>query len=707
MRLVLHPFLCPVFNLFSASLICLLEKVSRMKDLIIINGKNIAPTDIEHAAEEGFPKMLRPGSSAAFQATDQSAVLLCEIRPEATSLMSMELLVAQILKHVHEAVSGSVLEDVVLLEKGATRKTSSGKVKRHAMKSLWQSGDLKRLAQSEVAAKWTLFRKAQSVEELFRLMGVTDFELTLVENGIDSMQLLQLVEIVSEQFGLQMNYNKISILPVKELLVSLKSPGAEGPVLRLPCDTKFSEDAAKKILPGALARWFRQSMVVLVVVAVVAASFVPSAVYIRKNWDYRSDLWIHHYRHGPMVAFAFPIWALTYSAACILLKWILVGKLRPGQSFGMWSGGFARWWTITRLAAIWELFIGAFVADTLWKNLFYKAMGGNIALSARLHCPIDCWDLVTVGPRSEINGAILPRLFHWTGAYFQRISIGPGCHVGHGGVIMAGSDLASGIKISNRSVVPPGAGLKEKTTSWSSVPCSAESHENAGNSATSYSLVSMALRATVPFLLFSAVVGAWWIANEISPGVPHPDVSFEGDVQEMNERLYRLSVYFLNWNSSSFGVWSSSLVTHEIAGLLLLGACWLLKWSFVCPYMVDRMEPLILGLYFPFIPKTFLHGLWHRLFGMRIGQGSVVLSTGTVVSPSIAHQVQVGSNSIVFPCRFLPCAAPPNTAENRGNGYHPGADCEILGVPSLHLPILWLATLVSARRGHSSRRASQ
>ena len=58
----------------------------RIKDLIIINGKNIYPTDLEMELVNLLPTHLRAGCSAAFQYDKDSAVIICEMQPPSKNL---------------------------------------------------------------------------------------------------------------------------------------------------------------------------------------------------------------------------------------------------------------------------------------------------------------------------------------------------------------------------------------------------------------------------------------------------------------------------------------------------------------------------------------------------------------------------------------------------------------------------------------------
>jgi acyl-CoA synthetase (AMP-forming)/AMP-acid ligase II len=133
----------------------------RLKDLIILRGRNIAPQDIECEAERGEAGP-RIGSTAAFTAErdgSESLVLLAELdrrqlhRPDAWTDLKAG---------IRSAVSAACqlkVDDVVLLLPGALPRTSSGKVRRHQCRLDYLAGVLA-VAQDRAIAT----RTAPSVE---------------------------------------------------------------------------------------------------------------------------------------------------------------------------------------------------------------------------------------------------------------------------------------------------------------------------------------------------------------------------------------------------------------------------------------------------------------------------------------------------------------------------------------------------------------
>jgi amino acid adenylation domain-containing protein/non-ribosomal peptide synthase protein (TIGR01720 family) len=121
----------------------------RLKDLIILNGQNLYPQDIEQALEKSV-ELLRRGRIAAFpvidgQVTDEQGAegvgLALEISRNVRRLMKPQT----ICEAVRDAVSELFLvapKVIVLLEPGALPRTTSGKLQRSACRTGWQNGSL-------------------------------------------------------------------------------------------------------------------------------------------------------------------------------------------------------------------------------------------------------------------------------------------------------------------------------------------------------------------------------------------------------------------------------------------------------------------------------------------------------------------------------------------------------------------------------------
>jgi len=123
----------------------------RLKDLIIIRGRNYYPQDIELTIENSHPA-LRKNCGAAFSVEIEGTerlVVVCEI--ERTSLRKLNT--EEVVKGIRRVVSAEhdlQVYAVLLLKTGSIPKTSSGKIQRHACRTGFLNGSL------NVVGEWKL-----------------------------------------------------------------------------------------------------------------------------------------------------------------------------------------------------------------------------------------------------------------------------------------------------------------------------------------------------------------------------------------------------------------------------------------------------------------------------------------------------------------------------------------------------------------------
>lgn len=112
----------------------------RKKDVIILNGKNYYPQDLEWAASsvEG----IRTGNVVAFPThktgLDREAVVVIAETREADGRAE---LARKVKEAIHKTV-GILVDEVVIADVGTIRKTSSGKVQRAKTRALFEKGEL-------------------------------------------------------------------------------------------------------------------------------------------------------------------------------------------------------------------------------------------------------------------------------------------------------------------------------------------------------------------------------------------------------------------------------------------------------------------------------------------------------------------------------------------------------------------------------------
>jgi acyl carrier protein len=202
----------------------------RLKDLIIVRGRNHYPQDIERTVEQSHAA-LRPNSGAAFSIEvdgEEQLVVVHEVQRTAIRNLNVN----SVVEAISEAVSDEhelQIHGITLVRTGSIPKTTSGKIQRRACREGYLNGTLEavgtwcRVADTKTSEKPSdrsgsgmyaeippLPRTPKAIEAWLaarvadRLRLSTDeidVEKRLARYGLDSIAAVQLTELLQEQMG--------------------------------------------------------------------------------------------------------------------------------------------------------------------------------------------------------------------------------------------------------------------------------------------------------------------------------------------------------------------------------------------------------------------------------------------------------------------------------------------------------------------------
>ncbi len=172
---------------------------SRLKDMLIIRGKNYFPQDIENLVEETSP-LIRRGGVVAFEIDDEESstpVVIAEVvRP--TKLPDPGEIADAILIHLNLKVG-----IIAFVSRKSLPRTSSGKHMRHAAKRIWLNGELHVLARfcphSDPKSLAGDDARTSPFELLKRRYGLSGNEsYSLSEAGVGSIDLVMFLHRIKE-----------------------------------------------------------------------------------------------------------------------------------------------------------------------------------------------------------------------------------------------------------------------------------------------------------------------------------------------------------------------------------------------------------------------------------------------------------------------------------------------------------------------------
>lgn len=164
----------------------------RIKDLIILRGKNIYPQDIE-AIMDDISINVRNGCSAAFgvdTGSTEELVVVVEVKDiNKQDTEKQEELFALMRKSVSEQLN-LLIHTIVLIKQKTIPKTTSGKIRRHESKQLFLENKLEVVAKSYVPQPVAKVEKVHDNAEdiLHRIVARVAAVLEIPENSVDMHQ---------------------------------------------------------------------------------------------------------------------------------------------------------------------------------------------------------------------------------------------------------------------------------------------------------------------------------------------------------------------------------------------------------------------------------------------------------------------------------------------------------------------------------------
>src|SRR5215213_8957512 len=247
----------------------------RIKDLIIIRGRNLYPHDLERTVEKSHPS-LRAGGGAAFSIDsggEERLVIVHEIgRHVSSSYDDVIGNIRQALAEEHEVQPHAV----ALIATGAVPKTSSGKTQRTACREMFLSSTLPVVAawnaSEDEQASDAVFTDVDSAEslavylraQLASRLGVDtasiDVREPITRYGLDSLSAIEMAHAIESDFGVEWPMATLLEGPsLLELATQLRAR-IEAAAARKPIAPAHAKSNTHELSHGQQALWFLHRM---------------------------------------------------------------------------------------------------------------------------------------------------------------------------------------------------------------------------------------------------------------------------------------------------------------------------------------------------------------------------------------------------------------------------------------------------------------
>lgn len=232
-----------------------LHVTGRIKDLIIVRGRNHHPNDIETTVLQSDARFAQAGAMACFAEPGGDLVLLCE-GDQALAAAADDLLTG-----ANRAVTrthGLRIGELVVVKKRSLPKTSSGKLRRHACEQMFAGDGLEMLVRASANTPVAATEPAPSAEAAQELAPTAmtdpvalrawmldaigqarrmplegaDADAAFFELGLDSLDLMRLAGALQEQVGRAVDTLAFFDFPTVNRLVEHLVAGSEQDRLR-------------------------------------------------------------------------------------------------------------------------------------------------------------------------------------------------------------------------------------------------------------------------------------------------------------------------------------------------------------------------------------------------------------------------------------------------------------------------------------------
>jgi non-ribosomal peptide synthetase-like protein len=367
----------------------------------------------------------------------------------------------------------------------------------------------------------------------------------------------------------------------------------------------------------------------------------------------------------------------------IVLKWLVIGRYRPG-SYPLWGFYYFRWWLVTTVEAAVPV---SYLVGTPLLNIYLRLMGAKVGCEVHIHSNnFAIYDLLSIGDHSSVN--VDANLLGYTVEdgllKLGTVSIGSRCFVGVratvslNGAMGNKSALEDLSLLSGGSTIPPGETWRgspaqrapDVETRFGENSLSSSGGEGRGGEASGLGSDRVhdfgSHRAPSPRKLGEGTSSeAWYQEAPLNGSRRFFFGIFQGigllifpvlvvaalfpGIVVMNKLNYLDPYYWYLLLSPLVGVSFVAVLCLEIAALkwLLLGKVRAgryptLSFYYLRKWFVDQTMDLSLDVLGPLYASVYLTP-WYKLLGAKLGSGAEI-STASFISPDL---LSIGEESFI------------------------------------------------------------
>lgn len=472
----------------------------RIKDLIIVSGKNIYPSDIEKTVESSS-EVLRPGCCAVVGVPEDVLIKKGLSVPETSDNVGLVVIAEvrddkpvpkEVIEHIQIRVAeehGISVASIVLIKPRTISKTTSGKIKRFECLKQFTEGRLnviKELVPAQSTGRESQnqatrnplssnpdihkkeiidFLKALLMEQTGVPLAKISITESLVSYGVDSIGVVRAAQKLSSFLGVPVGAIDIFTATCIEDLADF----AEGLLEKSqpqftshsphPLDIKTNSPELDVEASGLqkLKIWFLQ-VLALTYISTILITPPYLSIYGFTNVISSSNVSIERLPwciYLISLACAPLAWILCIFSTCISIAFLGNSFLQPNYAISpqvsIWSIDFVKWWALYKAQEVSSKVLAVHLRGTVFLKYWFEMLGAKIGSSVLLDT-VDITDpyLVSIGDGAVIaEGALIQSHEVKNGILnFYPIRIGKSSSVGPYAVIQKASIVGDGAEVS-------------------------------------------------------------------------------------------------------------------------------------------------------------------------------------------------------------------------------------------------------------------
>jgi non-ribosomal peptide synthetase-like protein len=163
-----------------------------------------------------------------------------------------------------------------------------------------------------------------------------------------------------------------------------------------------------------------------------------------------------------------------YLLLCIVIKWILLGKIKPG-AHKLWGWYYLRFWMVKKFIDAAPLSV---LSGTIFINIFYKLLGCKIGKNVHIGTDrIRAFDCISIGNNTSISkeSLLMGYVVHNGELLIGNISIGNNNYIGTRACININSTLGNNVYVDDLCMIVGEEKIADNSA-WQGSPCKPMEH---------------------------------------------------------------------------------------------------------------------------------------------------------------------------------------------------------------------------------------